>query len=120
MACGCDGIDSGSFRNELTIEEVTTVPDNAGGRSRDNWSTFKVIRVSTEFKNVWEAFRRQNINTGQRIVFTGWYDSTIEADQGKMRLDYKGKKYNLTGVKNVDGNDIFMQLTGELERMRTS
>lgn len=119
MACGCDGVDSGSFRNELIIEEVTLVDDGAGGRSK-TWSTLKTIRVQAIEKSGGESFRRQNINTNERIVFTGWFDSQIEADKGLLRLNYRSKIYNLTRVNNMDGKDIFMELTGELERMRTS
>lgn len=111
-------INAGSFRNELIIEQVAVTDDGHGGRSKI-WTAIKTLRVSVKEKSGNESFNRQNQNTDESTVFTTWHDPDIEADKGILRLNYKSKIYDLKWVNNIDGKDVFMELTGKLERMRT-
>ena len=122
MACGCDGVKVGEFRSEIIIKiviPINSAPDASGGRSR-TWTTYKTIRVKAEYKSGGERWARQDQNTEQKIVFTGWYDSTIFPDLGAQRIEFNGQVFNMTFAENIEDKNIYMRLTGTLQRMKTT
>lgn len=119
MACGCDGVNVGDFRHEVIIEESTRTPGSQGGQAV-SWADFTTILCAVKELSGGEGFARDNINTNRRIRLTTWYDETIVPDKGRFRIQYRGIIYNLTWSRNVEGKDIFLELYGTEERMRTS
>ena len=114
----CKGPSIGAMRNIATIRQRVLADDGYGG-VLETWESYLSIRCSVREQSGSEAFKRDDINTEEKLVFTTRYDSRIFADNGTLRIFFRDKIFNITWVNNIDLKDQWMEITGTLERWRT-
>jgi len=120
MSCSCAKVKTGDFNREVIVFKADPITEDDQGGRVPTFTEFKIIRVKVTQKSGGESFTRDSMTTNENLSFLGWFDSSIEADKGIYRLEYRDKEYNIVNVNNLEQKDLFMDITAKLERFKTA
>lgn len=106
------GIAIGEMRERVTLQSPQRAPDGAGGQDI-TWTSGATVWAKVE-----EGRGRERLVGGRRAAETA-FTLTIRYRSGittEMRVLWKGRVLNITGLSDPDGRKRFLELTCEEER----
>jgi len=87
------------LRERITIEQVTETQDSQGGIS-ESWATYAVRQAGTQPLNGREFFEAQQTASQTDYRFRLRYDDLTKSITTKMRITWKSRTFDITGVIN--------------------
>lgn len=90
----------GELRHRITIEQKTRgASDAAGGNVSETWSTLKAVWAKMDMKAPREIAVADGLVARRPTLFTIRRRTDVTE---AMRVDYKGRKFGILGVRDLE------------------
>ena len=104
-------MNAGDLRHRVRFERATRVV-NAAGETETAWVLHAERWANVQPLKSWQVERARQVQTNTTHVVRVRYDPTIAADQ---RVVWGAVVLNITGVVNVDGRNVELEIACEQE-----
>lgn len=101
----------GVLRERVTIQQLATSADGAGGQSR-TWSTLVTVWARVQPLAAREQFVSESLRGVEAFVVTIRYRAAVTHTH---RVVWRGRTLNITAVTNPDQQRHYMQLACETD-----
>lgn len=110
-------INIGDLKQVMELQELTITTDKCGFQVEE-WKTILKTRCRVEFDKSYklnkEVATAEGISTFTARIFTFRYNPRINVSVTKHRILFKGNYYQLQVLNNIDEENRFMMVWGNL------